>query len=184
MVSTFVFIYDHWSLSSTTMTTQCSLSCQFVVDIFFRNLCLCVLHAIREHFSFTCLAMTPCRQDRIHGWSTLSLCRCYYEISIIKTDRPIFFFNTSQGQRSEEMLAKGFKPLKQQRGAAVSIDHGVGFSLWPRAEKYIKTKRKNICLESPQIQCYTDKTQNKTTQKNHRSQSEVINHPPEFADAH
>ena len=32
MVSTFVFIYDHWSLSSTTMTTQCSLSCQFVVD--------------------------------------------------------------------------------------------------------------------------------------------------------
>ena len=34
MVSTFVYIYDHWSLSSTTMTTQCSLSCQFVVDIF------------------------------------------------------------------------------------------------------------------------------------------------------
>ena len=43
---------------------------------------------------------------------------------------------------------------------------------------------KNICLESAQIQCYTDKTQNKTTQKNHRRQSEVINHPPEFADAH
>ena len=51
MVSTFVLIYDHWSLSSTPITTQCSLSCQFVVDIFFRNLWLSVFHTMKSQSS-------------------------------------------------------------------------------------------------------------------------------------
>ena len=56
--------------------------------------------------------MTPCRQDRIHGWSTSSLCPCHYNLN--HQNRPPQYSsstaNTVEGQRSEEKLAKGYKP--------------------------------------------------------------------------